>query len=80
VELEQPHGGERKWDGERRHAEVPWRSATITTAASATAIPAGFAARASRRWRRTVASTLVDIPQSGHGMPVSVRNGHASPG
>ena len=34
---------------------------------------------AASRWPCTVASTLVVIPQSGHGTPVSVRSGHGRP-
>jgi hypothetical protein len=42
--------------------------------------PAGFAASASGNSSRTVCSTLVVIPQSGQGTPVTIRKGHAKPG
>src|SRR5262249_44973620 len=48
-------------------------------AASSANGPAGFAWNAARRWPCTVASTLVVIPQSGHGTPVSVRSGQGIP-
>ena len=41
--------------------------------------PAGFACSAETKWPCTVASTLVDIPHSGHGTPVRVRSGHGRP-
>src|SRR5438105_2366144 len=54
---------------------------TSRQSASATSrTPSGFAASASPGWIRTVSSTLVESPQSGHGTPVSVRSGQCRPG
>src|SRR5438552_9891458 len=51
------------------------RRTSRARAASTSRTPNGFAATASPRWRRTVCSTLVERPQSGHGSPVSARKG-----
>ena len=56
------------------------RPATNATASSATTIPAGLNRSESTRWPCATATTARVIPQKGHGMPVTVRSGHASGG
>src|SRR5437588_11132350 len=56
------------------------RRTSKTMDATTSRTPAGVAATASPKWRCTVASTLVVMPQNGQGTPVIVFSGHSSGG
>ena len=81
MQFEQPHAREQKQREDGRAPPVGGGDGRRGSTARATArSPAGFAARAACTWSRSVSSTLVVMPQSGHGIPVSRRSGHAIPG